>query len=252
MASTSGSGSWRATSALSAEATPHLGAAPRRETASVAPEGDALHCLLMGKRTSKEVPCPTTLSTEIVPPCARTMRSTMASPRPVLFSPAVARVLGALERLEEPSKLGGLDALPLIANRDDDSLLVPPHGDQDAAVGVGVLDGVGEEIVQHLLEPVGVDGDRRERLRRRDKVDADTLDAGEVAVERDVGRHELDEVDDLEVEHQAARLEGRQVEHVVDDGAMKSQMARMRLSDRRLLARRAARPGGRRRTDARS
>ena len=86
--------------------------------------------IFRGRRIATVTPCSSpSLVAAIVPPCASTIAWVMANPRPVPPYPATARLAGAVEAVEDVRKVCGVDAYPVIADRDGQTprrLLTPP------------------------------------------------------------------------------------------------------------------------------
>jgi hypothetical protein len=124
--------------------------------------------------------------------------------------------VGLPERFEDVREKARIDALAAVTHAEDDAVAVLIDRDDDTSTVRSELDGVRQEIVEHLAKSqriageatVAGDGVERERdlLRGRDRTHR--LDG--VARE---GR----EIDGLGVDPQLAGDDARHVEHVVDD-----------------------------------
>jgi hypothetical protein len=66
-------------------------------------------------------------------------------------------LLAAEEAREEPVELRLVDTDAGVGDRDFDGLAVAPQGDGDRPAGVGLLERVGDEVVDDLPEPLAVD-----------------------------------------------------------------------------------------------
>ncbi len=125
--------------------------------------------------------------------------------------------------------------MPELARRDADALVAHAHDDlavllgqphADRATPRRVLDGVGEQVVQHLLEVVAVGGDDR---RRRWCLEHDVVGCrgglhavGQLA-------DQLGEVELGELELDLALLDARDVEQLVDEPRQLARLARQRV-----------------------
>ena len=121
-----------------------------------------------GRVTVNVEPLPSpALSAATVPPCNSTMCRTMVRPMP---SPPCERVL-LLSAWRKRSKTYGRNSrsIPAPLSRDAEPLPVASCTvDVDASAGRRELDGVGQQVPEDLLQPVGVAGDGR-LARRRDR-----------------------------------------------------------------------------------
>ncbi len=124
-----------------------------------------------GKSTVKVDPVPgPALSAVIVPPCSSTRWRAMASPRP---SPRRAESCESPWRKpieDEGYEVRG-DAGAVVLHHDRHALVPPADPHRDVPAATGELDGVGEQVPEHLLEAVGVPwmGRRPRRARARSR-----------------------------------------------------------------------------------
>src|SRR5262249_15133229 len=65
-------------------------------------------------------------------------------------------VAAAEVAFEQAALVGGRNADALILNRYDEAAVLRPRGDPDAAAAGRILDRVGEEIVEHLGQQLGI------------------------------------------------------------------------------------------------
>ena len=109
------------------------------------------------------VPLPGVLWISILPPCACTIDWQMLSPRPVPPGCilALARFVAAIESLEDVRQIERRNAHAGVAHRDDHFLLlaVVDQVDGDRSARRGELDGVVDQVVDDLLQAMGVAAD---------------------------------------------------------------------------------------------
>ena len=165
------------------------------------------------------VPSPARLSMANWPPCASTMRSTMASPRPVPLGRVVKNGSRARERtcVSIPSPVSMMST----ATPPTPVLRVAPHPHGERAPAAHRLHGVVDEVVEDLPEEVRVapHAFAPERVAQQLHLDAPLLGLGEGerALE-EVGEHELRPLDvhrarvAEEIRHQAVQAVGLLVE----------------------------------------
>ncbi len=110
-----------------------------------------------GRVKKKATPPPGTLCAQMWPPWASTMALQMASPSP---APRSVSGAGAIEPLEDPRLLARGQAGSAIGHLHGDRLVGGRGDDGDGAVGRRVLDGVVEQVDQHLLDEHVVHGDQ--------------------------------------------------------------------------------------------
>jgi hypothetical protein len=111
-----------------------------RRPSAYSPAGD-------GNEKANVDPWPTSLSTQIEPPCASTARRQKARPRPRPFGcPSCARRAN-FSNIARWS-LGAMPG-PLSRSADHDRLRFAPAEDSDAARRAGVLDGVLQQVDDH-------------------------------------------------------------------------------------------------------
>ena len=104
------------------------------------------------------LPTPGVLSSHIRPPNSPTMRRDSVRPRPVPSSFG-ASAAALLEGLEDPLLVLGRHPDAGVGHRDHEVGPLAVGADGHAAAVGGELDGVGEQVEHHLLEPqlVGLD-----------------------------------------------------------------------------------------------
>ena len=120
----------------------------------------------------------------------------------------------AAELLEDERVVLGCDARAVVAHLDVDPPVLRERLDLDLAAGRRVLDGVVEQVREHLTQPLAVAADERER-----PVDV-RADPHLVLTALGSGRRLLDELADVDVRErvaEAARLDPRRVEDVGDE-----------------------------------
>jgi hypothetical protein len=66
----------------------------------------------------------------------------------------------AVKALENSFELVGRDSESAVADRNVKAAVVPPREDRHPIAGLGVSDGIADEVVKHLGEPVGVGSER--------------------------------------------------------------------------------------------
>ena len=116
--------------------------------------------------------------------------------------------------LEQVVELIGGDARPVVGDRELGIVPLPGQVQLDLSAGIGELDRIGEQVVQHLLDPRSVEqhvGDRPVAAVGQ----ADVLSFGQRPVHGHVPLHERRQVGRLPVQGQASRLDGRHVEQAV-------------------------------------
>jgi hypothetical protein len=104
-----------------------------------------------GWRMRKQLPLPGLLITSTSAPCAVQIDLTIASPSPALL--ARARAVDTEEAFEHVRQRLGRNADAVIGDFENREALLAPHGEAYAAAARGVLDGVVEQIDDHLFEP---------------------------------------------------------------------------------------------------
>ena len=130
----------------------------------------------------------------------------------------VAPRVGAVQLLELPKQLGqvlGLDPDTGVADRDQQLLRAVPDGQGDGPGRRCELDGVGEEVVEHLLELAVVGLDRLRRLHSLAE-QLETLLAGHRLEDGCHLLQRVGHVDRLQVKLHPPRLDLGQVQDVVD------------------------------------
>ena len=126
---------------------------------------------------------------------------------------AEAVVLG-----EQPRELVGGDARTGVGDRDTDAaILADMTGNADAAAVAVVLDRVGGQVQQHLLEPLAVGLDGPGALRRGGRVDVRRTLRGQWPNEVDGVVQDLVDVHRLRRQRQVAALDAGEVQHLVDE-----------------------------------
>jgi hypothetical protein len=123
----------------------------------------------------------------------------------------------AVERLEQPGHLVGRDAVAVVGDHDRHPALGRrPAGDADVAPMAAVLDGVGGQVQQHLLEPLVVGLDGPAAVARRRGLDGDPAFGGQRPDQVDGVLDDLEHVHRLGRERQAAGLDSGDVQDLVD------------------------------------
>ena len=175
-----------------------------------------------GRVTVNVLPSPTRLATSMVPPCASMSRLDSASPRPL---PSMPRLLGAqtLERRKEPAQFLGRDARAGVADGDAQPVCVGRGASRTTIRTcppvVIVFHGVGKQVEQHLPQPFFV-GEKRtaracpagrrksSRMLRWSRQRRTSASTSSSTRRRPPAAWP----------GQAARLDARDVEHLVDQG----------------------------------
>ena len=167
----------------------------------------------LGSSNQNVLPAPSSLSNPISPPCAATISWQSARPSPV---PPIARVSeesARKNRLKTCFCWFGRDAETGIRDADACKALARRRRDRHGAAGRRVLDGVREQIRDHLADAAAV-ADHRERLVRQ-------LEDEPVA--RRLGGEQLDllgqqgaQLERLERECEAPGFDPLDVEEIVD------------------------------------
>ena len=120
------------------------------------------------------------------------------------------------ELLENHALLIGRDAGPAVADLDPDAGILPKGADRDVLPGRRVLDGVVEQVGQHLLQPVAVAAHGREHtVHVRDHVDL-------VLPERDARNRVTNERTEIHVREtvgEGAGVDPRRVKDVSDQSS---------------------------------
>ena len=169
-----------------------------------------------GSATESRVPRPGSLATATRPSCTRTRSETSASPTP---DPSAVRARASglrQKRSKMRSSCSGLDADARVRHLDDG--LAVAHGERhlDLPAGVGVPQGVGEEVVDDLGEPLGI----ADHARGRDVVrQLDRQRAAAVGVAGDAGEDDGVEVDRALADEQPRPLRLGEAVDVVDEAA---------------------------------
>ncbi len=136
-----------------------------------------------------------------------------AEPEPAVG--AGDRPVGLAEAVEDVRQEVGADADAGVGHPDDGVAPLLAQADLDPARPGGELDGVGEQVPDHLLQPVGVAEDRARQRADRD-VEEDPLGVGRRAHGLERGVDDAAQLDRLEVEPELAGDDARDVEQVVD------------------------------------
>ena len=159
----------------------------------------------------------TPLVAETRPPCCSTTARTIDRPRPDSAAPRVARGVDAVEAVEHVRQVLGRDARPAVLDDQHDLGAGRRRPQRDAAAARRVAHGVGDQVLQHLLEPPLVAkhgfGARADVPFERDAALVErALVPGERALEQ------AGERDRLALERSTAAVETGEVEEVADDG----------------------------------
>ena len=167
------------------------------------------------RRSVNVLPAPTSLRTVIV--AAETMRQ-LERDREAQPGAAVLPVraaVGLAERLEDDVELVGLDAGAGVRHVEREPAVLGADAQRDDA-GVGELEGVRQQVGEHLLEPLRVGPQRRRRCRvdvdreREPLVGRDRIERPAHGVDERRERHRFD------LHGNGAGLDLREVEDVVD------------------------------------
>ena len=169
----------------------------------------------------KVEPAPGVLSASIVPPISSTICFEIASPRPVPPYFLRRRPVGLHEGLEETGHRLGRDSdtgVPhLEAQRDALGRILHQVHPHRYLAGLGELDGVADEVGEHLTQPAGVAhqrvGDRL--VHHRHQLEALVL--GPLCEQLAHGLDRLPQVELQRLELEPPGLDLREVEDVVDD-----------------------------------
>ena len=124
--------------------------------------------------------------------------------------------VGLPEALEHVGQEVGRDADAGVADRHLDVRVDALQPDLDTAAAAGELDGVGQQVPQHLLQPIGVARDRPD-AGIEDGLDAHALGVGGRLHRRDRVVDDHRQLHRLDVQADLARDDPRHVQHVVDD-----------------------------------
>ena len=129
----------------------------------------------------------------------------------------------AVEALEQPVLLGGGDPDAGVGDLDHRAAVAAlgAHGDRPA--GRRELDRVGHEVVDDLGEPVGVAGERRDRVGLGDQLQAGLL--GTRAAGRDGVAHDGLEIDLAALEVERSGLDLGDEEQVADEPQQPARVA---------------------------
>ena len=159
---------------------------------------------------------PGALVTPIDPWCRSTIAFAIESPRPLPGAFRCARRIGLVEPIEHERHVIGGNPLPRVDHRQHDRVALAVGAQLDVPAGRRVAQGVGEQVLDHLLDPIGI-GDDLIRLVRHRHVHLDLAHPRLVLVpQHDVLEHPLDR-EQPRVERADAALQPRQVQQVVDD-----------------------------------
>ena len=128
---------------------------------------------------------------------------------------ANACTIDLVEALEEP-RLGGLrDTGPVIRDRGDDPIGVASNGDRDVTPVRAELDGVVDQVHEHLAEALAVPADRRDVIAGIDD-EVDALPLGEQSKSLCRMCREPAEVDVVHEDEPATAFDTAQFEQLID------------------------------------
>ena len=172
-----------------------------------------------GSSIQNTLPWPTTLSTPIVPPMASIRRLERARPMPVPSMP-VLRCPQPLEGHKEPGHLVGTQARAGIAHQQTQPLArLLCAGQRDLAPVAVVLDGVGDQVEQDLLEPLLIGQDVPCRSGRSCNL-VDELNVprrGQRTRQVQHLPHALGHVNGLDGQRHVSGFDARDIQHLVDE-----------------------------------
>ena len=167
-----------------------------------------------GSVNQKVLPLPTfRLVAPISPPCARTTSRRDVEPEP---HPAALRPGHLEEPIEDPIEVLGRNALARVLDLESGPLARSPHANLHPSARRGVAHRIPEQVVEDDVDPLRV-GLEREGLWRplQHEFHPSCPRRGLRLPDGPLGQR--DRVDGARVELDAARLDPRQVEDVVDD-----------------------------------
>ncbi len=166
-----------------------------------------------GSTTWKLAPAPGALSTQMRPPWRSTMSRVMYRPSPSPPNERVARG-GPVEAIEEPGLLLLRDPDPLVGDHQLHAVRMGAQSDLDPAAGGAVLDGVVEEVGEHLRQslripahPEGLLGDDEPEI----------VEGARLAVGLDHPLHQWIELLWLGVQQEPPVLDARGIQEIVDE-----------------------------------
>ncbi|MNK65136.1 hypothetical protein D3C87_844220 [compost metagenome] len=141
--------------------------------------------------------------------------ATDGQPQAGALGSELTQLLPLLEGLEQPRQQLGTDAGPLIVHPAPDPVPVPAGPEHHLAV-LAELDGVGEQVVQHLLHPVGIERHQGRQCRIQVEAHLQVLGTRLGPVHRRHMLAQLHQIGRLHGEPQLAVLVAAEIEHVVE------------------------------------